>query len=141
MQAFQYLLKNDLEKTFKQCMDDVMTMMPSIMEAYFIPSDAGGVKVPLRNILYFEVQNHTIYAHILDYSRDHLCYAGKISSIESDLNNKGFLRIHKSYLVNMKHIERITKTHVHLTNSIELPCSRKNYSEILTKYMLWEAQE
>lgn len=54
----------------------------------------------------------------------------KISEIERDLPSEYFVRCHRSYIVNIKHIKSITKKKVKLSNGIEIPISRGKYKEI-----------
>lgn len=138
--AFQYLLKRDLSRTFSQCMDDVMLQLPST-GSYFIPTDMGGFKALLADIIYFEIQNHTIIVHTRNFARDQWLFQGTISQIETQLEGSGFLRIHKSYLVNIRHILRMGKAGAEITTGEVLPCSRQKYNDLLTEYMLWEARE
>ena len=44
-----------------------------------------------------------------------------ISRMTDLLAGKGFVRIHRSYLVNMKFAERISHTRLCLSNGVELP--------------------
>lgn len=138
--AFQYLLKQDLERTFSQCMDDVMRQLPAA-GSYFIPTDAGGMKILLEDILFFEVQNHTILAHTQNQERASWAFSGKIAELEKELSQAGFLRIHKSFLANMRHIVRMERTGILITNGTCLPCSRQKFTDLLQAYILWEAVE
>jgi len=138
--AFQYLLKQDLEQTFPQCMDDVMQQLPAA-GSYFIPTDAGGIKILLEDILFFEVENHTILAHTQNQDRSTWAFSGRISGLEKELGHAGFLRIHKSFLVNMRHIVRMERTGILLTNGMCLPYSRQKFADLLQAYILWEAVE
>lgn len=138
--AFQYLLKQDLEQTFSPCMDDVMQHFWS-RGSFLIPTDAGGRKVPYEDILFFEVQNHTIIAHTRNQDRETWPFSGKILELETQLSSAGFLRVHKSYLANMRHIVQLETTGALLTDGNLLPCSRINFAKILQSYLLWEAME
>jgi DNA-binding LytR/AlgR family response regulator len=98
------------------------------------------VSVPLDDILYIESQLHFVVVHTLSdplRSGNHTFYAG-ISSLENQLSQHGFLRIHKSYLVNMKHIRKFQCKFVLLTDNTQLRVSEKNYSEQKKAYLLWK---
>ena len=53
---------------------------------------------------------------------------GSLTSFEEKL--PGFLRIHRSYLVNNQAIEKLRFNRVYLWNHEELPVSKKRYQEI-----------
>mgnify|MGYP000612230486 CR=1 FL=1 len=51
-----------------------------------------------------------------------------------------FLRIQKSYLVNMEYIESLKYGETRLKGGIVLKSSEKNHSEIKQRYSLWRAK-
>ncbi|WP_373598999.1 LytR/AlgR family response regulator transcription factor [Paraclostridium bifermentans] len=50
--------------------------------------------------------------------------------MEKILPSKYFVRCHRSYIVNVKHIKTITKNNVFLENGVKVPISRGKYKEI-----------
>lgn len=50
--------------------------------------------------------------------------------MENNLSNKYFVRCHRSYIVNVKHIKSITKDKVLLSNGTKIPISKGKYKEI-----------
>lgn len=138
--AFQYLLKQDLESTMTQCMDDVLQRLPTMAATFLLPTDLGGLDIPLSDILYFEVQNHTITVHTQRKARSVWTYNGIIAQVEAELTGEGFLRIYKSYLVNMEHITKMSNNTVLLSSGEILPCSRQNFKSLLKTYLLWEGK-
>ena len=61
-------------------------------------------------------------------------YYGQLSALEV-LVGKDFYRIHRSYLVNMKYIERYDKAFVTLTGGDSIPIARREYDGFLRAYM------
>lgn len=62
----------------------------------------------------------------------------KLDVIEERLSGYGFLRIHKSYLVNMKHICRISNYAVYLDNGEELPVPRLKYQAVKEEFVAFK---
>ena len=62
-------------------------------------------------------------------------FTGKISEVEESLSEQSFLRIHKSYVVNLKHIRNIFKDTVTLENGEELPLSRHRSKELRQQFL------
>ena len=60
-------------------------------------SDGGNMRLPLADILYFESKDKFILAVT---EEDAFEFRGQLSSVGDDLKEKGFIRIHRSYLVN-----------------------------------------
>lgn len=61
------------------------------------------------------------------------CY-GKISEMENELR-KGFFRTHKGYLVNMKYVERYSRTEVQMKDGKRLPISKYKYQGFIKTYL------
>jgi DNA-binding LytR/AlgR family response regulator len=90
-------------------------------------------KVLMRNILYFESKGRIIQIVLQDKSDK---FYGKLNELENQLENSkfSFLRIHQSYLVNYRFIEKIDMTKVRLINGIELQISEDRKKIILEQY-------
>lgn len=90
--------------------------------------------LPLRNILYFQSDLKYVDIRLLEHP-DQRIY-GKLSDMEQALERDNladrFVRIHKSYLVNIRHITLLDKvTHsVVLTNGEQLPISSIQYAAV-----------
>lgn len=66
---------------------------------------------------------------------------GKLASLEQALAPKGFLRIQKSYLVNMSHIRRIKNYLACLDNGEELKTTERNYRQICDSFLNWPRRQ
>lgn len=89
-------------------------------------------KLPLQSILYFESRGRVIHIILKDKTER---FYGTINQLEQQLRNSKvqFLRIHQSYLVNIKHIERTTLTKVTLSDGTQLPISENRRKNIPVK--------
>lgn len=73
--------------------------------------------IPIQEIFYFEVQNHIItvsYGQLPDIQQFE--FYSTLSKLEEFLFGKGFIRIHKSYLVSEKHIAKKTSKQVEMVD-------------------------
>ena len=52
----------------------------------------------------------------------------------------GFLRVHKSYLVNMEYIEIFQHNKLIIKGGIQIPSSERRYSDLKQQYLKWEAE-
>lgn len=138
--AFRYLLKPNLSVELPACLD-------AIWEKLFVSQDSIQVQrldqlvcVRLKDILYIE---GTAYRHVLLHtihsSTPWECI-GKLSNFDAQLAEKGFLRIQKSFLVNMWHTVDIRNYYAHLDNGEALKVSQQNYSTICRQYVIWKGQ-
>jgi len=79
-------------------------------------------KIPIKDILYFESEGKKVRLSIQD---DVFEFYGKLAEIEQQLENKDFLPIHKSYLVNYYHVVEYQYDYVKMSNKIILPISQQ----------------
>lgn len=85
----------------------------------------GLYKVALGKILYFEGWKH----YQLMYEEGEAEPKGivsKLKDLEKELKPKGFVRIQRGYLVNMKYVNRLEKSELVLEGDLRLPVSRNN---------------
>ena len=93
--------------------------------------------VPVDDIYYIESSNRKIIVSMRDEEIE--CY-GKISEMEEELR-EGFFRIHKGYLVNMKYVERYSRTEVQMKNGKRLLISKYKYQDFIKAYLEFIAED
>lgn len=141
--AFRYLLKQEVERKLEGYLLQALDHIKKARQTMQINVSGEIISVPLEDILYIESQLHTVNVYALKSNKkDTTAYSfyATISGLEEDLCAYGFLRIHKSYLVNMKHIKKYQCKAAELSNGTVLRVSEKNYSEQKKKYLLWKGK-
>lgn len=83
-------------------------------------------------ILYFQSQGRKIHIVTQDESIE---FYGKLSDVITQLNDKSFCMVHKSYVVNMKYVEQYTSDKVFLVNGEEIPISESQRSQVRKKLL------
>ena len=63
---------------------------------------------------------------------------GKLDQIEIKLERYGFLRIHKSFLVNMKHVRKVSNYLVTLDSGEELPVPRLRFHKVKEAFVAYK---
>lgn len=104
-----------------------------INDHFFIKDKHSLVKVNYADVLYAEAcDNYSIiYTKQTKYI---LSYTLKV--VEEKLNTFNFFRTHRSFLVNLKHIEKVNPKEV-LVNGKEIPVSENSRQELLQKLNLF----
>jgi two-component system LytT family response regulator len=147
--AFDYLLKpiakSDLEECLQRWKDNFMLSTSSTQIEYLkeilenekaidkitLSTKDGYVFIRINEIIYCESQsNYTIF-YLKDDRR--IVASRTLKKFESLLIKHLFLRIHKSYLINIKSIYKLQKGHdssIELQNGEILPISRARVSEV-----------
>lgn len=142
VQAFRYVLKNQLTKKLPAYLTLAIEQLHSTRETFKLQINGELIDIPIRDILYFEAQQHTISVHIQKNNQQIKTYRfySTLSSLEAQMEPHGFLRTHKSYLVNMNHIQKYQCHEAVLVNGTVLRVSEKNYAQQKEKYLLWKGR-
>lgn len=123
--ALHYLVKpisgNKLMQVLSKAADKLSAEPPFVV----ISCEGETVKLYESDILYVESFLHYIVIHTKEKSYK---IKESISVFEEKLSDD-FYRIHRSYLVSLKHITRISRTSVHI-GTLEFPLSRGKYDDI-----------
>lgn len=135
--AFRYLLKKSLPEDLWLCLDEIQEKLFENTECISLRSKEREVEIPLKNIIYFEgTRQKNVLVYLKHESTPLECY-GKISEMDELLQEKGFLRIQKSFLVNMAYIEKIRNYKARLRNGTELKVSERQYQSVNQQYLIW----
>ena len=124
--ALHYLLKpvsfEKLSEVLSRAAENLCKASPSVLV------NAGGenLKLRLSDIYCVEAVGHTLQI---------TCADGEISvnqslSVFKNIIGSDFIYTHRSFIVNLEHISRITKTDVILDNGKAVPVSRRMYDDI-----------
>lgn len=130
--AVRFIMKDTLEAALPECMEAVLKKKR--LEQVEFSCAEGAVRLLTERILYVESRKH----------KSVFCYQGaepeayqaylKLDEVEQRLKEYGFLRIHKSYLVNMKHVRRIRNYEAELDNGERLPIPRLRFQAVKEEY-------
>ncbi|HEV8271523.1 MAG TPA: LytTR family DNA-binding domain-containing protein [Chitinophagaceae bacterium] len=99
-----------------------------------VPSVKGFQVVELKDILYCEASGS--YTNLLFDDKHTICSAKTIHEYEDLLSDAGFVRIHKSFLVNLRHVKEYIRGEggaVLLSNDKEVEVSRRKKDFFLMK--------
>ena len=92
---------------------------------FFVVSNAGEYrKIEINKIYYFEtLANHMIN---IVYKGGSFAFLSSLQDLEKRFRKRGFVRVHRSYLVSVDSIHRVEKNELTLYNKIRIPVSRSN---------------
>ncbi len=138
VQAFRYLLKRQINDGFPQYLDLAISHLKRERDTVKFQISGEIIDVPLVDILYFEVYQHSVTMHLRkNGQKSSYKFYASLSDLEERLSSRGFLRVHNSYLVNMQYILKFQCRQVTLQGGVQLRVSEKNYAENKQKYLLW----
>jgi len=139
--AFRYLLKDTISSELHACMNDARQKLLESNKSLAFQLRDGSREIILDNILYLEgTSRRCVLVHLRSETQCPMECVGKLSEYDEKLQRYGFLRIQKSYIVNMSHIDRIKNRIAVLRNGIGLKVSERDYADVCKKYLLWRGQ-
>ena len=94
---------------------------------------SGRIHVPVADILYFEGNGMYQFLRRRDGRQEEI--TSRMDHLEKALQEHGFMRIHKGYLVNYRYIMRLDKEEATLTDGQKIPISRRRAKEIKEQYL------
>ena len=132
---FHFLSKPISQNLINDVMDSFMRMKMRDKETYSFSVNKAQYTLHLSDILYFGSERRQVYAVCEDET---YMFYGKLNDVQKQLENKNtrFIRIHQSYLVNMKYIREYHYTDVIMSNGDILLISRDNRKIVRSIHML-----
>jgi DNA-binding LytR/AlgR family response regulator len=143
VEALQYLRKpiskTDLKNTLERAVQKVQSGRgenaedkPNMMIRYKGVSE----KVYLADIVYAEACGRKVVLHRLN---DQVEYYGKISDLEKMLGGD-FFRVHRAFLINLKHVVRYGAEGITLKNGT-VSISKANYPLFVKRFLQYSAEK
>lgn len=132
--AYYYLLKPVLNEKLFSVLDKVVSEITSKQESCVIYTHMGIVNIPFARIECLEVYNKHLVFHLSDGSTKET--RGALTDYENVfLERKEFLKIHRSYILNMDYIHSIEAGEIATYSGKRFPVSRLLAKDIKEHYM------
>ncbi|MDE6744487.1 MAG: LytTR family DNA-binding domain-containing protein [Lachnospiraceae bacterium] len=137
--AERYILKNNinLEDSIFECMDSIFAKLKYFVfkrKFVFIECERN---ISLEKIVYIESKLHKLEFHVIEECMMTYSLYGTLNSLEKELLEFGFLRIHQSFLVNLRHIKKVTGYHAILNNGQMLPIPKTRYRVVKNAFIAY----
>lgn len=138
VKASRFLVKDDLSSSITECMDALVgeiEQAAQIMEFSFVE---GKIKLKINDIIYIETARHKNVFYTQEGSYN---IYKKLNEIEEELRGFGFVRVHLSFLVNMRYIKKISSYVMALTTGKEISVPKSRYAEVKKQFTLFKGVE
>lgn len=134
VQAADYLVKpfrqEDVDRTLDWCLEH----MPESLRVLSVYAQGEWQELPLTSISYIEVLGHQCHIHT---SRRTLVVRRGLDDLESAIDSRDFLRCHRSFLVNLGHVERIESSDFLMSDGARIPISSPNLPRARDTFLDW----
>jgi len=133
VEAFNYIRKDDnVENRFIKVFMKALEKAANRRDRTLIFSSIGETRqIEIASISHFEVNNVLVTVY---YNDEHFEFSSTLSKIESLLVDRDdFMRVHRSYIVSIPHIEKIQGNDAIMLNGKTIPVSPKNMKALKKK--------
>ena len=132
--ALHYLIKPVDERKLCPVLDKAVQNLAYRQRSVLVTTSDADVKVLLADILYVEAENVYVVVHTKRGNyRTRMSLAKFVEQLDET-----FFKVHRSFVVGLKYVKKITKTEITMINGDIVPISRKLYDEVhsaLIKYL------
>lgn len=134
VRALEYLLKPISGKLLFPVLDRLSLREQRPQDGLTLKAGATLVRVPFSQLAYVEVSGKHLYFNLTDGQVREV--VGSLKDYEPLLLARPeFMRIHRSYIVNMLQIDELSPAGVHTFSGTSLPVSRLLYAQLQKDYM------
>ena len=133
---FGFIRKHMLDGELREVLEDCARTIRGSMSSFSFMTVEGKRKVALHSILYFEADGNYLKLYT---GQNQFRFRDTLYAVEQALQDRGFVRVHKGFLVNQAAVELLGKEELILVNQERIPIG-KRYGEtartVLMRYML-----
>ncbi len=126
--AVRYILKPVKPELLKELLDSVWKERQKKTEDFFVLGQGAELeKISFEKIIYIEARGHYVFMKGLDFERE---WKAGFAETAAAFEGRGFFCLRRGLLVNLAHVERITRTDCILDGGETLPVARGVYKEL-----------
>ena len=132
---FRFIRKTHIDEELSEAVGAAVRYITdkSAAQKLNVPTGDSETAVNINDITYLEVLGHDVLIHLAN-SKQHIKSYGTLLSFENQLINRGFIRTHKSFLVNLKYIYSIDSKDIILDDKTVIPMSRYKAESVKEKW-------
>lgn len=139
--AFFYQLKPIWAESFFNLMDNVLGVCEKEQTNSLILRCKNGItRIELKQLEYCEVLHRTLFIHLTGGKvLESIGSLNKLSELLEPYGN--FLRIHRSYLINLEYVQNLSSRAITMSCETEIPVPHGKYNEIKDAFLEYSFQD
>ena len=131
--ALHYLLKPVDDGKLCPVLDRAVSNLSYRLRSIWVVCGEGSVKVALSDIIYVEAENVYVAVHTRAEKYRMRMALGKLA----EQLDETFFKVHRSFIVNLNHVQGISRGEVTMVNGDKIPLSRGMYGEVHAALIRW----
>ncbi len=136
--ALNYLLKPIRYETLERTLNRLLRERREEGEGYVLKTDEGFIRLKKRDILYLESQRNQVIFKM--YNGEQYELRASLSDLANELKTPFFL-CHRSYLVNLAYVSKLSPQGIELDTGERLPVSRRRLAALSEAYLAFHQRE
>lgn len=130
--AFRYILKKDLDIIFDEELNAVLKEYKRKNKVFVFKKDGEPIKVPYKDIVFLMSDVRKVILHTK--SGERYSFYAKINDLEDQFTFNGFLRVQRSYMVNLSYAVKLSNYNIYLNDGTIIPTSKKDFQKLKSFY-------
>lgn len=141
---FRFVRKSNLKEDIDSALNAYQREIERKKDVYFFKTNEAERSVKTSDIMYFESMGHDIFIYTVDGNFKIKRERDKnmtVKFITEKFENKGFIRVHKSFLVNYLYIHTINYSNIILKNNLKISINPRKANDIKKIYQKFVMKE
>jgi DNA-binding LytR/AlgR family response regulator len=140
--AVRYLLKGaeNFQNTVDECMDAIVEKLNYKIVKKTFKFNEAEKEVSLDRLLYIESKLHKLEFHVMEDGMKIYTLYKTLNEISDEFAEYDFIRIHQSFLVNLKYIKKVMRYKVILMNQQELSIPKARYKIVKDTFVAYRGE-
>lgn len=137
----RYLLKdNHMKNAINECLDTIIEKINYVVVKKTFNFYEAEKKIVLERLLYIESRLHKLIFFVMEEELKTYTMYATLNDIEIELKDYGFIRIHQSFLVNLKYIRNVLRYKAVLSNGTELSIPKARYRQVKDAFIAYQGE-
>jgi len=133
--ALRFFYKPISDSQIFECLDIAYRQWKLLINKYLlVESKQQLCRMPYRSILYLESQSHYVCIHSVSNTIKEVIVRKRLAELIEDLPTEMFVQCHRSFVINLLFVQKISRKQITLTDGTEIPISPRNRDRVLLKF-------
>lgn len=140
--AIRYLLKSNvnMQEAIAECMDAIYKKINYEIVWKEFAFNEGKKRISLDRLLYIESRLHKLEFHVMEDHMITYTIYDTLNNMEDYIGSKKFIRLHQSFLVNMKYIRSVSQYEAVLYSGKSFSIPKARYKKVWDTYLLYRGE-
>ncbi len=142
VEAIRYLLKgsNNFKSAINECINAIMEKMNYTIVTKKFNFKEGAKEIALERLLYAESRLHKLEFHVMEDTMKIYTMYETLNNLNDELQDNDFVRIHQSYLVNLKYLMSVVRYKAVLTDGTVLTIPKVRYTYVKNRFIAYQGE-